>query len=133
MSDGLFKAIKKSDGEWVTGSLINNMFFTLNQEPIPYIMTNEINYDCWEDIACCMDEYEVLPDTILKSTEMKDRDGEIVWEKDVILHGAVKLMVLWDTERSLFVLSDPFMGSLIPINRVIVNSSKILYGGQWND
>ncbi len=75
MNEILFEGVRKENGEKVVGCLINNMFFLASRgtvsaklQPVPYIIPNTIDYDCWEDIAEVADEYEVIPDSVRQLT-----------------------------------------------------------------
>lgn len=75
MNEILFEGIRKDNGEKVVGCLINNLFFysqfgviRAKRAPVPYIIPNTIEYDCWQDIAEVADEYEVIPETVKQLT-----------------------------------------------------------------
>ena len=85
----LFKAKRLDNGEWVIGNLITNVFFRLGQS-IPYILCPaKADYDCFEDFTEGNGIFEVRPDTICQCTCLKDTDGKLIWENDVV--------VFWDT------------------------------------
>lgn len=76
----LFKAKRIDNEEWVIGSLITNVFFRLGQS-IPYILCpDKAEYDCFEDFTV----FEVQPDTICQCTGLRDRNGNLIWENDII-------------------------------------------------
>lgn len=74
MKEILFRGKRTENGEEVIGCLINNMFYKAvdfkneHNEPIPYIIPNNIDYDCWEDIAEIADMYRVIPETVEQIT-----------------------------------------------------------------
>lgn len=86
MSDRyLFKAKRVDNGEWVIGNLITNVFFRLGQS-IPYILCpDKAEYDCFEDFTEENGIFEVRPDTICQCTCLRDKNGKLIWEGDIIL------------------------------------------------
>lgn len=59
----LFKAKRKDNGEWVVGSYINGGFI---------IKTNHTE---------CVDIFE---NTICQCTGLKDKNGKLIWENDIV-------------------------------------------------
>lgn len=80
----LFKAKRIDNGEWVEGSLITGVFCRLGQD-IPYIFCpSEADYDCFEDFSEENGIFEVQPDTICQYTGLTDKNGNKIWENDVV-------------------------------------------------
>lgn len=80
----LFKAKRIDNGEWVIGNLITNVFFRLGQS-IPYILCpDKAEYDCFEDFTEENGIFEVRPDTICQCAGLKDKNGKLIWENDVV-------------------------------------------------
>ena len=80
----LFKAKRIDNGEWVIGNLITNVFFRLGQS-IPYILCpDKAEYDCFEDFTEGNGIFEVQPDTICQCTGLKDKNGKLIWENDIV-------------------------------------------------
>ena len=80
----LFKAKRRDNGEWVEGSLITGVFCRLGQD-IPYIFCpKEADYDCFEDFSEENGIFEVQPDTICQYTGLTDKNGNKIWENDVV-------------------------------------------------
>ena len=80
----LFKAKRTDNEEWEIGNLITNVFFRLGQS-IPYILcSDKAEYDCFEDFTEGNGIFEVRPDTICQCTCLKDKNGKLIWENDII-------------------------------------------------
>ena len=80
----LFRAKRIDNGEWVIGNLITNVFFRLGQS-IPYILCpDKAKYDCFEDFTEENGIFEVRPDTICQCTGLKDKNGKLIWENDIV-------------------------------------------------
>lgn len=75
----LCKAKRADNGEWVIGNLITNAFFRLGQS-IPYILCHKAEYDCFEDFTV----FEVQPNTICWCTGLRDKNGNLIWENDIV-------------------------------------------------
>lgn len=73
----LFKAKRVDNGEWVEGSLITCEDGTYK------IATSYIDGDTNMAILICA--YDVVKDTICQCTGLKDINGKLIWENDVVL------------------------------------------------
>lgn len=82
----LFRGKRTDNGEWVEGSLVTGVFFRLGQE-IPYMFCpNLADYDCFEDFSEENGIFEVEPSTICQCTGLKDKNGNLIWENDIVAY-----------------------------------------------
>ena len=79
------KGKRKDNGEWIEGNLINCAFFNNDGFPIFYILdTDNIEYDCWEDIAEEIGYLEVIPKTVGQCSGVPDKNGTLMYEGDIV-------------------------------------------------
>ena len=64
----LFKAKRTDNGEWVTGYL-----YRLSENNPPFIMLRKYG-----------ESYEVDEHTICQCTGLKDKNGNLIWENDIV-------------------------------------------------
>ena len=69
----LYKAKRLENGEWVQGYLIYS--FT----GVPIIVTE------YDHILMLVTRYEVDPKTICQCTGLKDKNGKLIWENDIMV------------------------------------------------
>jgi len=107
----LFKAKRIDNGEWVIGNLITNVFFRLGQS-IPYILCpDKAEYDCFEDFTEENGIFEVRPDTICRCTGLRDKNGTLIWENDII-NTQCGTIRRFDTMRTIFAEYNPQRNSI---------------------
>lgn len=109
----LFRAKRIDNGEWVIGNLITNVFFRLGQS-IPYILCpDKAKYDCFEDFTEENGIFEVRPDTICQCTGLKDKNGKLIWENDVVKKGFyIDYNSVYQEEYVPSVISEEYVGTI---------------------
>ena len=80
----LYRAKRKDNGEWIVGSLIQTSYLgsirswiSSEQEDKARLREVSSNQAVWR-------AFEVRTDTICQCTELKDKNGKLIWENDIV-------------------------------------------------
>lgn len=84
----LFKAKRIDNGEWVQGALFNGENHC--------IIGQEIKFSPYTEHECKIVGYEVDETNICQCTGLKDKNGKLIWENDILKYE-------WDRTRIDFI------------------------------
>lgn len=80
----LFKAKRLDNGEWVIGNLIQNPFFKGVRSWISSEQEDKTRLRSISRTQALWNSIEVDQSTICQCTGLKDKNGKLIWENDVV-------------------------------------------------
>lgn len=91
----LYKAKRLDNGEWVQGVpfKVEGKWVLLINDNENLLRVHYIEENMWTAEIYAI---EVDPTTICQCTGLKDKNGKLIWEKDIIRCKLGKVIVLWD-------------------------------------
>lgn len=92
----LFKAKRLDNGEWVIGNLIQNPFFKGVRSWISSEQEDKTRLRSISRTQALWNSIEVDSSTICQCTGLKDKNGKLIWEKDVVRCEVGTAEVIWD-------------------------------------
>ena len=92
----LFKAKRIDNGEWVIGNLIQNPFFKGVRSWISSEQEDKTRLRSISRTQALWNSIEVDSSTICQCTGLKDKNGKLIWENDIVRCKVGTAKVIWD-------------------------------------
>lgn len=98
----LFKAKKKNwqelpkDEQWVQGYLFDDGFENGRMFVGGLVVEKYTGTACDDWTVTGINFYEIDPNTICQCTGLKDKNGKLIWENDIVKTQYGKAVVVWD-------------------------------------
>ena len=80
----LFKAKRVDNGKWIIGSYVNCCYPNKENETGHFILEYPNKY------------HEICTNTLCQCTGLEDKNGNLIWENDIVNLKTGKAIVIWD-------------------------------------
>ncbi len=94
---GIWRGKRTDNGEWIEGYYSE---FEIAKKAIPCIIPFSPLTNVFPDNGV----YQVNPSTLGECTGLRDRNGKLIFEGDIVTHDKLIFVVEWDSDRATFVI-----------------------------